>query len=345
MEADQEAFCRKIPDDGHLPTTIWTVNKKMKNFALIGAAGYIAPRHLNAIKDTGSQLVAALDPHDSVGILDSYFPDASFFTEFERFDRFIELLKRKGTSVDYVSIASPNYLHDAHIRFALRVGAHAICEKPLVVNPWNIESLKLVEGETDQRVYNVLQLRLHPSMIALKERIAQALEKDPDRIFDVDLTYLTGRGRWYMASWKGEEKKSGGIVANIGVHFYDILIWIFGQVKSLSVNLLEADVASGCIEFQHARVRWFLSTNYDYIPEDVKQADKRTYRSITVDGDEVEFSDGFTDLHTTSYRHILAGDGFGLDDALPSIELVYAIRTADKVGRKGEYHPFVEKVI
>jgi UDP-N-acetyl-2-amino-2-deoxyglucuronate dehydrogenase len=317
----------------------------MKNFALIGAAGYIAPRHLNAIKETGNELVAALDPQDSVGILDSYFPSASFFTEFERFDRFIELLKRKNTRVNYVSIASPNYLHDAHIRFALRIGAHAICEKPLVINPWNLEGLKLVESETEGKVYNILQLRLHPSVIALKERTAQVLAKNPDRIFDVDLTYLTSRGRWYMASWKGEEKKSGGIVANIGVHFYDMLIWIFGQVKSVSMNVLDADVASGCVEFRNARVRWFLSTNYDYIPENAKQANKRTFRSITVDGEEVEFSDGFTDLHTASYRHILAGDGFGLEDALPSINLVYAIRTADKVGRKGEYHPFVAKVI
>src|SRR5688572_9293108 len=276
---------------------------------------------MKAIKETGNDLIAALDMNDTVGILDSYFPDARFFTEFERFDRHIDLLRRKGTKLDFVTVASPNYLHDSHIRFALRAGAQAICEKPLVVNPWNVEALKLIEEETGLKVYSILQLRLHPSIVALRQRVADAIAANPDVHFDVDLAYITSRGAWYFASWKGDERKSGGIAANIGVHFYDMLIWVFGPPKESRVALLTGDAGSGTIEFTNATVRWFLSVNHDHLPDGVKAKGQRTYRSITLDGEEIEFSEGFTDLHTESYRHILGGGGFGLDDALPSIEL------------------------
>lgn len=316
----------------------------MKNFALIGAAGYIAPRHMKAIKETGNNLVAALDKNDSVGVIDSYFPDADFFIEFERFDRHIDMLRRKGTKVDYVSIASPNYLHDSHIRFALKEGAHAICEKPLVLSPWNIDALQVVEQETGMRVYNILQLRLHPSIIELKTKVEKALAENPNKIFDVDLTYLTSRGHWYFTSWKGDEDKSGGIATNIGVHFYDMLSWIFGDIKENVVNVSRPDVASGYLEFANARVRWFLSVNYDYIPEEVKATGQRTYRSITIEGEELEFSGGFTDLHTVSYQDVLNGGGFGLEEARQSIQIVHDIRNAEVIGAKGEYHPFVTKI-
>ena len=316
----------------------------MKNFALIGAAGYIAPRHMKAISETGNTLVAALDKNDSVGIIDSHFPEADFFTEFERFDRHIDKLRRAGTPVDYVSIASPNYLHDAHIRFALRSGAHAICEKPLVLNPWNIEALEDIAKESDSEVYNILQLRLHPSIIALRERVSAKLAADPSHKFDVDLTYLTSRGHWYYTSWKGDDDKSGGIATNIGVHFFDMLSWIFGDLQESAVHLRQADVNAGYLEFANARVRWFLSINYDYIPDAVKAEGQRTFRSITVDDEEVEFSGGFTDLHTLSYQDILAGGGFGLGDALDSITIVHNIRGAD-INRSGEcQHPFVARV-
>ena len=316
----------------------------MKNFALIGAAGYIAPRHMKAIKETGNNLVAALDKNDSVGVIDSYFPDADFFIEFERFDRHIDMLRRKGTKVDYVSIASPNYLHDSHIRFALKEGAHAICEKPLVLNPWNIDAIKDVENETGMKVFNILQLRLHPSIIELKSKVEKALAENPNKIFDVDLTYLTSRGHWYFTSWKGDDEKSGGIATNIGVHFYDMLSWIFGDIKENVVNVSKPDVASGYLEFTNARVRWFLSVNYDYIPEEVKASGQRTYRSITIEGEELEFSGGFTDLHTVSYQDVLNGGGFGLDEARQSIQIVHDIRNAEVIGAKGEYHPFVAKI-
>ena len=317
----------------------------MKNFVLIGAAGFIAPRHIEAIKETGNNLVAALDKNDSVGILDSYFPNASFFTEFERFDRYIDLLDRKGTKIHFASIASPNYLHDSHIRFGLRIGADVICEKPLVVNPWNIDGLKIIEQKTGCKAYSILQLRLHPDIIALKKKVDEEFKKNPNKVFNVDLTYLTSRGPWYFVSWKGIESKSGGIVANIGVHFYDMLTWIFGTVKSNSVNLLQPDCASGYIEFQSARIRWFLSINYDHLPEDIKKKGQRTYRSIILDGEEVEFSSGFRQLHTASYKHVLEGPGFGLEDASPSIELVHSIRTSPIKGLKGDYHPFSTKVV
>ena len=317
----------------------------MKNFALIGAAGYIAPRHMKAIKETGNTLLAALDMNDSVGILDSFFPEARFFTEFERFDRHVELLKRSGTQLDFVSVTSPNYLHDSHIRFALRVGARAICEKPLVVNPWNVEGLKVVEAETGLKVYTILQLRLHPSIIALRERVQERIRRNPDARFDVDLTYITSRGAWYFASWKGEERKSGGIVANIGVHFYDMLLWIFGRPTDNRVTMLDDDVASGIVGFGNATVRWFLSVNSKHLPDAIREKGQRTYRSITFDGEEVEFSEGFTDLHTESYRDILGGGGFGLDDALPSIDLVHAIREAPKLGLTDDAHPFASKAL
>jgi UDP-N-acetyl-2-amino-2-deoxyglucuronate dehydrogenase len=295
----------------------------MKNFALIGAAGFIAPRHLKAIKDTGNNLVAALDKHDNVGILDSYFPYADFFVEFERFDRHLDKLKRKGQKVDYVSICSPNYLHDSHMRFALRYGAHAICEKPLVLNPWNVDGLSEIENETGKKINTILQLRLHPSIIALRDRI---LNGPKDKTYEVDLQYMTSRGNWYNASWKGDESKSGGVATNIGIHFFDMLIWIFGKVKNVKLETKDAYHASGHLELERANVKWFLSIKYEHIPEKIRLAGKRTYRSLTLEGEEIEFSDGFTDLHTKSYEEILKGNGFSLADAKPSIDLVHAIR-------------------
>ena len=297
----------------------------MKNFALIGAAGYIAPRHLQAIRDTGNNLVAALDKSDTVGVMDSYFPKADFFTEFERFDRHLDKLKRQGTPVDYVSLCSPNYLHDSHIRFALRQGAHAICEKPLVLNPWNVDALAEIERETGKKIYTILQLRLHPSIIALRNKV---LNGPKDKVYDVDLTYITSRGNWYHRSWKGDASKSGGIATNIGIHFFDMLIWVFGPVKKVEVNELKVDVASGYIELEKARVNWKLSINYDHIPEKVRILGKRTYRSLTMDREQIEFSDGFTELHNRSYEEILKGNGFGLHEARPSIDLAYRIRNS-----------------
>ena len=316
-----------------------------KNFVLIGAAGYIAPRHMKAIKETGNDLVAAVDPYDGIGIMDSNFPNASFFTEFERFDRFVDKWHRdSGKKIDYVSICSPNYLHDSHVRFALKNGADAISEKPLVLNPWNIDQLRVLEKETGQKVYNILQLRLHPAIIALKEKVAKELKENPSKVYDIDLTYLTSRGKWYFVSWKGDESKSGGIASNIGVHFYDMLCWIFGEVKDNIVHLKQADANAGGLKLKNANVRWFLSVNIDYVPEDVKSRGLTTYRSITVDGKEIEFSGGFTDLHTRSYEEILKGNGFGLDEAYDSINTVSTIRHLEPIGLKGEYHPFCRKV-
>lgn len=313
----------------------------MKNFTLIGAGGYIAPRHLKAIKDTDNNLIAALDKFDSVGIMDSYFPNSDFFVEFERFDRHLEKLKlEKGLQIDYTSICTPNYLHDAHIRMALRRNSDAICEKPLVLNPWNIDALKGIENETGKRVWNILQLRVHPSIVALKEKVANGPK---DKIYDVDLTYLTSRGNWYYTSWKGDSDKSGGIATNIGVHFYDMLGWIFGDLKENIVHAHTHDRAAGYLQFEKARVRWFLSINYDVLPEEIKAKGQRTYRSIQIEGEELEFSGGFTDLHTTSYKEIIAGNGYGLEAARNAIELVHDIRHAEVVGLKGEYHPFAKK--
>ena len=311
----------------------------MKNFILIGAAGYIAPRHMRAIKDTGNTLVAALDKNDSVGIIDSYFPQADFFTEFERFDRHIEKLKRKGTKIDYVAICSPNYLHDSHIRFGLRHGADVICEKPLVLTPWNLEGLKEIEIETGKKINNILQLRLHPALLELKKKVENG---DPDKIYDVNLSYLTSRGKWYYASWKGDLSKSGGIATNIGIHFYDMLTWIFGGIKENIVHVHTHDRAAGYLQLERARVRWFLSINYETIPDAIKSTGARTYRSITVDGEEIEFSGGFTDLHTRSYEEIITGNGFGLGEAKTSIDIVHHIRRQTPIGLKGDYHPFAE---
>jgi len=318
----------------------------MKNFALIGAAGYIAPRHMQAIKETNNNLIAAMDKNDSVGVIDSYFPEASFFTEIERFDRFVDKWHRSHSEkIDYMSICSPNYLHDAHIRFALKNGAHAICEKPLVLNPHNIDQLKVIEKETGKHVYNILQLRLHPSIITLKEKVQKELLLNPNKIYDIDLTYLTSRGKWYFTSWKGDENKSGGIASNIGVHFFDMLTWIFGEVEENVVNLKTPYANAGTFKLKNANVRWFLSVKYEYIPEEVKANGQRTYRSITVDGEEIEFSGGFTDLHTRSYEEILKGNGFRLDEAYPSIEIVSTIRKAIPIGLKNNFHPFCEKVL
>ncbi|WP_366656148.1 Gfo/Idh/MocA family oxidoreductase [Fodinicurvata sp. EGI_FJ10296] len=311
-----------------------------KNFALIGAAGFVAPRHMKAIKETGNSLLAALDPNDSVGVIDSHFPDADFFTEFERFDRHVDKLRRDGQKIDYVSICSPNYLHDAHVRFALRSQAHAICEKPLVLTPWNIDGLQEIEQEQGKKIYNILQLRLHPAIQKLREQVAAA----PDKVFDVDLTYLTSRGHWYFVSWKGDGHKSGGIATNIGVHFFDMLGWVFGDLQKSTVHIHDDDVAAGYLEYKKARVRWFLSINADYLPEDCKSAGKRTFRSITIGDQELEFSEGFTDLHTVSYQDILNGGGFGLSDARQCIQTVYDIRQQTPVGLKGDYHPFCKVV-
>ncbi len=314
----------------------------MKKFALIGAGGYIAPRHLKAIKDTGNVLVAALDKHDSVGILDSFFPDTHFFTEFERFDRHLEKLRRKnGEAVDYVTICSPNYLHDAHVRFALRINANAICEKPLVLNPWNLEALEQIEAEDDQRVYTILQLRLHPAIVALKEAIDQS---PTDTIHDVDLSYITSRGNWYMASWKGDIHKSGGIATNIGVHFFDMLSWIFGPVQGNIVHFRETKRAAGYLGLKKARVRWFLSLEREDLPFEPEVGKPMTHRSITIDGEEIEFSQGFTDLHTDSYKKILAGEGFRMKDVANSIKIVSHIRDVEPVGLQGDYHPLAMKV-
>ena len=298
----------------------------MKNFALIGVGGYIAPRHLQAIKATGNNLIAALDKHDSVGILDSYFPDADFFTEFERFDRHLEKLKRQGTKIDFVTVCSPNYLHDAHIRFGLRIGADVICEKPVVLNPWNVDALAEIEKETSRKVFTILQLRLHPSVIALKKRITQASAGNK---FNVNLKYITARGSWYQNSWKGDIKKSGGIATNIGVHFFDMLIWIFGNVKNNHVIQHTPTVASGILEFENATVNWLLSIDAKMLPEDEIRQNKRTYRRLEIDGEIFEFTDGFTELHTQSYKEIINGNGFTLSDTQKSIELVHQIRNKE----------------
>ncbi len=295
----------------------------MKNFALIGAAGYIAPRHMKAIKDTGNNLLAALDKNDSVGILDSYFPEADFFTEFERFDRHIEKLKRKGIKTDFVSVCSPNYLHDAHIRFGLRVGADVICEKPVVLNPWNIDALAEIEKETGNKIFTILQLRLHPAIIALREKIAA---EPKEKKHHVELDYITSRGHWYYASWKGDIHKSGGIATNIGVHFFDMLMWIFGEVKENNVTEDSASTASGILELENATVNWRLSIDANTLPEEVKASGKRTFRALNIDGESFEFSDGFTELHTKSYENILAGKGFPLMETKRAIQLVHDIR-------------------
>ncbi|MEJ2053505.1 MAG: Gfo/Idh/MocA family oxidoreductase [Calditrichaceae bacterium] len=317
----------------------------MKRFALIGAAGYIAPRHMQAIKDTGNQLVAALDPADSVGILDRYFDDVDFFTEFERFDRHIEMLRRKAQrdQIDYVSICSPNYLHDAHIRFALRVGSDAVCEKPLVLNPWNLDGLQDIEEDSGQKIYNILQLRVHPEIIKLKVKREKEKEKvkGKNEKADIVLTYITSRGKWYHYSWKGQLEKSGGVATNIGIHFFDMLMWIFGKTQRSEVHYADSRKVSGFLELENANVRWYLSLDKTDLPENAVKEGKTTYRSILIDGAELEFSGGFTDLHTVVYRNILNGNGYGLNDARPSIELAHQIRFA--IPKMGEAaHPLLK---
>ena len=312
----------------------------MKNFALLGASGYIAPRHLKAIKETNNNLIAALDKFDSVGVMDSYFPNADFFIEFERFDRHIEKLKRnQQINLDYVSICTPNYLHDSHIRMALRRGADAICEKPIVLNPWNLDALAAIEKESQGKINTILQLRLHESIIELKNKVDVANKKGK---YDIDLTYITSRGKWYDVSWKGDESKSGGIATNIGVHFYDMLSWVFGDVQENTVHLREKNKAAGYLEFKNARVRWFLSIDENDLPKEIKEKEQRTFRSITIDNEELEFSDGFTELHTKSYKKILLHQGFGLEEVRNSIEIVHDIRNKE-INNLGHKHPFLNK--
>lgn len=310
-----------------------------RNFAITGVAGYIAPRHLKAIHDTGNRLIAATDPHDAVGILDRFAFDVRFFTEFERFDRHLEKLRRgpEASRVHYLTICSPNYLHDAHIRLALRVGAHAICEKPLVINPWNLDALEELEHESGNRVFTILQLRVHPQLIALRDR----LRAEPGRRHQVRLTYVTARGGWYHVSWKGRPDRSGGIVTNIGIHFFDLLTWLFGPVRKSEVHLRDEDRAGGILELERADVQWFLSTDTADLPFEPQPGTKTTFRSITVDGQEVEFSEGFTDLHTRVYEEILSGRGFGIADARPSVELTSQIRQAEVRRPTADAHPKV----
>jgi len=311
----------------------------MKNFALIGAAGYIAPRHMKAINDTGNVLSAAYDPYDGVGIMDSHFPEADYFTEFERFDRHIDRLRRNKSKIDFVSVCSPNYLHDSHIRFGLRSCADVICEKPIVLNPWNIDALQEAEKDSGQNVYTILQLRHHDAIKTLKKKVE---EGPKDKVYDIDLTYLTSRGKWYYTSWKGDVDRSGGIATNIGVHFFDMLTWVFGRLKSQTVHLHTHDRASGVLHLERANVRWFLSINYDVIPEEEKSEGKRTFRSITVDGEEIEFSHGFTELHTVSYEAILQGKGYRIGDTKEAIQIVHDIRHMEPKGLNGDYHPLAK---
>jgi UDP-N-acetyl-2-amino-2-deoxyglucuronate dehydrogenase len=312
-----------------------------KRFGLLGAAGFIAPRHMKAIKETGNTLTAALDPHDCVGILDSYFPAADFFTEYERFDRHVDKLKRRGEKLDYISVCTPNYLHDAHIRFSLRNGIHCICEKPAVLTPRNIPPLLELERETGTKAYTVLQLRLHPAIVLFKHRLE---EQKQDSKVDLDLTYITSRGRWYDHSWKGDLYKSGGVTTNIGIHFFDMLYYLFGKCQQNTVHVLEPRRAAGFLEFEKARVRWFLSVDSKDLPKSAVDAKKTTFRSVEVNGELLEFSDGFTDLHTRSYEEILKGNGFGLHDAMPSIEIVSTIKNSTPVGFRGDYHEILKGI-
>ena len=311
-----------------------------QNFALIGAAGYIAPRHLKAIADTGNDLIAAYDRFDSVGRLDSSFPECSFFTENEQFDRFCSRRMHSADPIHWLSVCTPNYTHDAFIRYGLRLRCDVICEKPVVLNPYNIDELMKVEEETGHKAYNILQLRLHDSIAALKKKIDEGPE---DKIYDVDLTYITSRGKWYYASWKGDVHKSGGVATNIGVHFYDMLQWIFGPVKKNIVHVMSFDRVAGYLELEKARVRYFLSINADNLPENAVQGEKKTYRTLSIDGDEFEFSKGFTELHTESYRKILGGEGFRISEAKPCIEIVSDIRRSTPIGLVGDYHPLARQ--
>lgn len=310
------------------------------NFALIGAAGYIAPRHMQAIRDTGNALLAAVDPHDSVGILDSYFTDTEYFSEFERFDRYIEKKRQEGggSAIHYISICSPNHLHDAHIRFALRSGAHALCEKPLVLNPWNIDALQKLQDETEKKIYSVLQLRLHPQLIKLKTELEAKASSSKS---EVTLTYITTRGAWYQNTWKSDVEKSGGLATNIGIHFFDLLIWLFGSVESFRLHVTKNKTVAGTLELERARVKWFLSIDSRYLPHSALQKASRTYRSIEIDNASLEFSEGFTNLHTETYKHILSGKGFGLQDVRPSIQLAHDLRIATTSTPDANAHPLV----
>lgn len=311
----------------------------MNNFALIGAAGYIAPRHIKAIADTGNNLMVAYDRFDSVGRLDSSFPECSFFTENEQFDRFCSKQMKTEDPLNWTAICTPNYTHDAFIRYGLRLGTDVICEKPLVINPYNMDNLIEIEKETGHKAYTILQLRLHDSIAALKKKVE---EGPKDKIYDVDLTYITSRGKWYYASWKGDIHKSGGIATNIGVHFYDMLQWIFGPVKQNIVHVMSFDRVAGYLELEKARVRYFLSINADCLPENAVQGEKKTYRTINIDGNEFEFSAGFTELHTKSYQKILSGEGFRISEARNCIQIVSDIRHSTPIGLKGDYHPLAK---
>lgn len=311
----------------------------MKKFALIGAAGYIAPRHMRAIKDTNNILTTAYDPYDGVGIMDSYFPDCDYFTEFERFDRHLYSLENEGNKTDFISVCSPNYLHDSHIRYGLKSGINVICEKPIVLSPWNIDAIEEQENNSGNKVYCILQLRHHNSIIKLKEKIDNGPK---DRIYNIDLTYITSRGNWYYSSWKGNIDKAGGIATNIGVHFFDMLTWIFGSLKSQKVNIHSHDRASGILSLEKANVRWFLGINSDFVPDSLRKKGKTTFRSITVDGSEIEFSDGFTELHTISYKKILEGKGYKISDSRDAIQITYDIRNMTPIGLKGDYHPMAK---
>ena len=313
----------------------------MKRFALIGAAGYIADRHMKAIKETGNQLICASDRFDVMGRIDSFFPDAEFFLEHENLDKYMDDLKMEGNPIDYVSICTPNYMHPSHIRFALRNGADAICEKPLVVYPKDMHIIHDIEAETGKKVYTILQLRYHPTILKLKKEI----DEGPDKMYDIDLSYITTRGKWYYKSWKGDIAKSGGVATNIGIHFFDMITWIFGDVQENVIQLYDSNKAAGYLQLEKARVRWFLSLDYNDLPATATEKGLRTYRSITVDGKEIEFSGGFTDLHTVTYQNILNGNGFGIEDARESIELTDYVRNTRPIGLKGEYHPLLKKAL
>ena len=312
----------------------------MKRFALIGAAGYIAERHMKAIKETGNMLVCASDKFDVMGRIDSYFPEAEFFLEHENLDKYMDDLKMQGTPIDYVSICTPNYMHPSHIRFALRNGADAICEKPMVIFPEDMHIIQDIEKETGKRVFTVLQLRHHPAILAMKQKIAQSEKK----VFDVDLSYITTRGKWYLKSWKGDVSKSGGVATNIGIHLFDMLTWIFGPVQKNVVHIYQENKAAGFLQLEKARVRWFLSLDQNDLPQAIQQKNQRTFRSITIENHEIEFSGGFTDLHTTTYQHILNGKGYGINDAKESIVLTDEIRNTNPVGLKGDFHPYLKNI-
>ena len=312
----------------------------MKKFALIGASGYVAPKHFEAIKHTGNALVAAYDPFDSVGIIDKYFPRADFFIEFERFERHLDKLKRKSLAIDYVTVCSPNYLHDSHSRFALGIGANVVCEKPLALNPRNLDGLRELELKTGHKVFSILQLRLHPAIQKLYSKIQSS---PSSKVYDVDLTYITSRGKWYYASWKGDEEKSGGIATNIGIHFFDMLLWIFGPVQKSIVHLHTHDRAAGVLVFKNANVKWFLSIDASTLPDKLRKAGVSSYRCLSIQGEEINFSDGFDKLHVKSYERIIDGKGFGIEEAAPAIDIVHKIRNSIPVGIKGEYHSFAKK--